>query len=209
MTAKTTLTRREREREQHKREILDAAEEIFATRGFAEATIEDIAKKADFAVGSIYNFFNGKNDLIHNVLLRLIRLRIAEIEKTVVPKINDPILALRMLTDQWVAHYMRHGAFLRIAMIARMSEGKLDFQGEGDLELRDLMKSYTELISRIFEAGMGAGVVHKIKPEHAYAIFEGICRTFVMMWKFKNDTRPKEALADELFAAAKIALTGK
>jgi len=209
MTTKSKLTRREREREQHKQEILDAAEEIFATRGFAEATIDDIAKKADFAVGSIYNFFNGKNDLIHNVLLRLIRLRVAEIEKSVLPKIGDPVAALRALTDQWVTHHIRHGAFLRVALIARMSEGKLDFQGEADSELRDLMKIYAELISRILEAGAEKGVFHNIKPAHAFAIFEGICRSFVMMWKHDGDTRPKDALAEELFAAAKIALAGK
>ena len=209
MTTPPKLTRREREREQHKREVLDAAEEIFATRGFDDATIEDIAKKADFAVGSIYNFFNGKNDLVHNVLLRLIRMRVDEIEKHVLTKSGDPVAALRTLTDQWVANYIKHGAFLRVAITARMSEGKTDFKGAGDAELRDLMKTYSDLVSRVLEAGAKAGVFHKISSEHLFAIYEGTCRSFVLIWKNRNDNRPKEALADELFATVKIALTGK
>ena len=209
MNATKTLTRREREREQHKQEILNAAEEIFATRGFGDATIEEIAKKADFAVGSIYNFFNGKNDLIHNVLLWLTRVRVAEIEERVLPQSSDPIAALRSIVDQWVDNYIRHGAFMRVAFIARMTENKLDLDGDEDAELRGLVKTYTDLVSRILEAGSNSGVFHKLKPEHAFAILEGICRSFVFMWKRDNDKRPEKELADELFAAAKIALTGK
>ena len=40
---KKTMTRREREREQHRQEILDAAEAIFTERGITGVTIEDIA----------------------------------------------------------------------------------------------------------------------------------------------------------------------
>ena len=209
MDDKTTPTRRERERESHRQEILDAAEEIFAEKGFGDATLEDIAKKADFAVGTIYNFFNGKNDLVNNVLVRLVKTRVAEIEKNILPKIAEPLTALRMLTDMWVEHHIRHGAFIRVAIIARMIEGKTDWNNAEDAELRDLHEIYSEMNTRVFEAGIKAGVFHKMKAEHAFTIFEGICRAFGFHWKQFNDKRPKEALADELFAVTKIALSGK
>jgi Transcriptional regulator len=209
MSDNTPPTRREREREQHRQEILDAAEEIFAARGIEAATIEDIAKKADFAVGSIYNFFNGKNDLVCQVLMRLFRIRISEIEERVIPKIADPILALRTLVDLWVSHHIRHGAFLRVAFMARMAEGKFGFEGVEDAELRESTEIYTALNTRLFEAGIKAGVFHKINPRHIFTMVEGICRSFIFEWKRANDHRQKDDLAQELFSVVKIALTGK
>ena len=208
-TAKPTSTRREREREQHRQEILDAAEEIFAARGLDEATIEEIAKKADFAVGSIYNFFSGKNDLVYQVLMRLFKIRVAEIEEAVIPKIADPIVALRTLVDLWVSHHIRHGAFLRVAFLARMSEGKLGFDGAEDGELREITKIYTDLNTKLFDKGIKTGVFHKISSQHIFIIFEGICRSFIFSWERGNDQRSKSALSNELFSAVKIALTGQ
>ena len=45
------------------REILRAAAEVFATKGFHEATIQEIAKHAEFSAGSLYNYFENKEAL--------------------------------------------------------------------------------------------------------------------------------------------------
>ncbi len=47
-----------------RRRILDAAEEVFASRGYHGARIQDIAKKARVADGTIYNYFKNKDDLL-------------------------------------------------------------------------------------------------------------------------------------------------
>ncbi|MEM7368232.1 MAG: TetR/AcrR family transcriptional regulator [Bacteroidota bacterium] len=53
--------------------ILDAALELFATQGFHNTSISQIAKKAGVAKGLIYNYFGddnmgGKDDLIHQIV---------------------------------------------------------------------------------------------------------------------------------------------
>lgn len=58
------LPRRERERQRHRREILDAARRIVADRGIEGVTVEQVAKQAEFAIGSIYRHFSSKEDLI-------------------------------------------------------------------------------------------------------------------------------------------------
>jgi TetR/AcrR family transcriptional regulator len=63
------LSRREREAERHRREILDAAEQVFAEHGYHATTVEMVAQRAEFAVGSIYKFFKGKEELYSAVLL--------------------------------------------------------------------------------------------------------------------------------------------
>jgi AcrR family transcriptional regulator len=43
--------------------LLDAARDIFVTRGFAEAGVTDVVSRAGASVGSLYHHFSGKADL--------------------------------------------------------------------------------------------------------------------------------------------------
>src|SRR6201997_1098776 len=51
--------------------ILDAATEVFATRGFAAATMADVVAASGASVGSIYHHFGGKNELFLAVFERM------------------------------------------------------------------------------------------------------------------------------------------
>lgn len=53
--------------EERKRQILQAAVRVFARRGYATATIEDIARAAGVAEGTIYNCFRSKEDLLIHI----------------------------------------------------------------------------------------------------------------------------------------------
>jgi AcrR family transcriptional regulator len=64
----TTLSRRERERLMRREAMLEAAKAVFAEKGYPNATIEEIAQRAEFGKGTIYNYFEGgKEDLFFAV----------------------------------------------------------------------------------------------------------------------------------------------
>lgn len=65
------ITRKERERLSRKNEIIAAAREVFCTHGFNDATLDEIAVKAEFGKGTLYNYFQGKEDLYEAVLAEL------------------------------------------------------------------------------------------------------------------------------------------
>ena len=48
---------------QTQRALLDAAREIFAEQGFAEASIADVVERAGSSVGSLYHHFGGKSEI--------------------------------------------------------------------------------------------------------------------------------------------------
>lgn len=50
-----------------RREILAAATRVFARRGCAQATMQDVATEAGLSVGAIYRYFPGKDDLVQAV----------------------------------------------------------------------------------------------------------------------------------------------
>ncbi|GAB2856256.1 TetR/AcrR family transcriptional regulator [Actinocorallia aurea] len=54
---------RERRLEHTRSLLLDAAEQVFAEKGFTQATIDDIAHTAGFTKGAVYKHFGTKEDL--------------------------------------------------------------------------------------------------------------------------------------------------
>jgi len=61
--------RRKRERENRKNAILKAARKLFFEKGFRQVTVENIARKAEFSKGSIYLYFNSKEEIYSQILL--------------------------------------------------------------------------------------------------------------------------------------------
>jgi AcrR family transcriptional regulator len=62
------IPRRERERLMRRKEIIDAAREVFARKGFNEATLDDVAERAEFGKGTLYNYFPNKEALFLSVI---------------------------------------------------------------------------------------------------------------------------------------------
>ncbi len=63
MSSTNKLTRKQRENEFHNQHIIDSAIKIFAQYGYAEATVEKIAKDCEFGKGSLYTYFPSKKML--------------------------------------------------------------------------------------------------------------------------------------------------
>lgn len=55
--------RKEREKQHRKNVIVNSAEEVFAAKGVDQATMDEIAEKAELSKGTLYLYFNNKIDL--------------------------------------------------------------------------------------------------------------------------------------------------
>jgi AcrR family transcriptional regulator len=58
----------EQQKSQRRDEIIAAAKKVFARNGFHDTTIADIAKEAELAYGSIYWYFDSKDDLFRQLI---------------------------------------------------------------------------------------------------------------------------------------------
>lgn len=59
--------RREREKENLRQEILDAAREMFANEGYQNVSMRKIADKIEYSPTTIYLYFKDKSDLLHQI----------------------------------------------------------------------------------------------------------------------------------------------
>ncbi len=75
--------RREREKEQRKNDIIDAAERVFFDQGHENATMDDVAKEAELSKGTLYLYFKNKEELYLAIHLRGNKILRSLFEKTI------------------------------------------------------------------------------------------------------------------------------
>lgn len=65
------MSRIEREKNRRKQEIMQAAEKLFANKGFDNVKMEEIAAEAEFTRKTLYAYFQNKDDLYRQVFLNI------------------------------------------------------------------------------------------------------------------------------------------
>ncbi|HEY1688125.1 MAG TPA: TetR/AcrR family transcriptional regulator [Solirubrobacteraceae bacterium] len=88
-------------------ELLATAAKLFARRGYAGASVEQIVEEAGYTHGAVYSNFNGKADLFLAVFEEYMAQRAQELVATQVDFDEDapPELRMRALADQWMQRF--------------------------------------------------------------------------------------------------------
>lgn len=82
--------------------IIESATEVFAKTGFYKAKAIEIARRANIAVGTIYNYFKNKDD----ILISIFNERIGELNRslrTAIQKTDDPDEKLGIILDSTIS----------------------------------------------------------------------------------------------------------
>ncbi|HTR70743.1 MAG TPA: TetR/AcrR family transcriptional regulator [Mycobacteriales bacterium] len=95
--------------------LLDAAEQVFAEHGFHEASLREIAERAEYAVGSVYSFFASKDDLYSACLQRRGSQFMAGM-RDLLGRDAPAHEQLHALADWQVGFFREHSAFARLVM---------------------------------------------------------------------------------------------
>lgn len=68
---------------QRREQLLGVATSIFAERGFQSATMDDIAKEAGFTKPILYQYFESKTELYHEIVAQLAESLLTSLERAV------------------------------------------------------------------------------------------------------------------------------
>lgn len=107
------FNRKERDKLLRQSDILKAAERVFATKGYHQATIQDIAREAQYAVGTIYLYFKDKEVLYLDLIERKIVDLISEVKKEV-NKTEDAKEKIKVLVRRQLTYFEENQDFFRI-----------------------------------------------------------------------------------------------
>ncbi len=86
--------RRERERENLRQEILDAARELFVVEGYENVSMRRIADRIDYSPTTIYLHFKDKSDLLYHICAETFA-RLSERLEAIYRECADPLECLK------------------------------------------------------------------------------------------------------------------
>jgi TetR/AcrR family transcriptional regulator len=168
--------RRQRLLEVSREHLLDAAEEVFGEKGFRDATIKEIAERAEFSVGAVYGIVSGKEDLLSQTLRRRAVELLAAIDDLVVES-EGGLESLHRLADIEIEFFRRHPHFgrlwLRWSGVARWGLAPESLERMG-ADINHAMASQAVLI----EGGQSRGELRAGDPEVLARIFSGIIQAY-------------------------------
>ncbi len=82
--------------------MLDAARDLFETRGYEETTVREIARVAEVSVGSVFTTFSSKGDILSQVMADRLDALYAELDR-VVPHLRGS--TADRLASMFAIHY--------------------------------------------------------------------------------------------------------
>ncbi|WP_218830581.1 TetR/AcrR family transcriptional regulator [Rubrivirga marina] len=160
------LSRRDRERLARRLAMLDAALAVFGEKGFEGATLDEIAERAEFGKGTLYNYFPGGKDELYRSLFeeRVVRGLYEVVERTL-PEARS--LATRAEAREafrdFVVGLLEHFDAHRSALRLFMAEGPRAFHDpERMRHVIELFAGFTEAVTRAVERAIEAGALRPL-----------------------------------------------
>lgn len=192
--------RRDEARALFRNAILDAAEVVFAERGFHGARIQDIAARARIAVGTVYNHFEQKEE----VLSALLEERMEELLAQLQAQRDDPAgfrERLEMRIARMLDYVERHRPFFAIANDHGLFAGNAAPGARASARPLRQMASFRSVFRALVDEGIASGDLETFEPDALAKFLAGTMRAFVLSSLTQDDTdvSPCASLIVDLF----------
>jgi AcrR family transcriptional regulator len=163
-----------------RRQILDAAIRVFATRGFHACRVSDVADEAGVAYGLVYHYFGSKEEILNTLFTERWQIMldaISEIDRQQeIPARDKLYLVASFIIDSY-----RHEPDLMKVIIVEVTRAANSFGRE---HLATIREAY-DMIGQIVEGAQREGVFkQEISSDFAALMFYGAIEQLLSGWIF-------------------------
>jgi len=174
--------------------ILRAAEHIFADKGFQNATISDIAKKAKVSEATIYEYFSSKEELLFSIPAETIT-EYQEKNREILPHIPGAANKLRFLINRHIGLYADKPNYATVVML--MLKGSRNFL---KTDAYKIVQTSARNYIQVLEEGIQNGEFRSdIRPYLVRAMIWGSIEHLVTRRSLLGKPDDLFALADDIF----------
>ena len=168
--------------EERKDQILDAATDVFAQKGFSETRMDDIVKKSGLSKGTLYWYFKSKDEIILSIFERMFSREFQELENLVEA---DGTASERLLyfTERAIVDVQRMLRLMPLAYEFMAWAFRRKFVQDA---FKQYINKYMDILVPMIQQGIDTGEFRKIDTRSAAitsgAIFEGT----ILLWVYDN-----------------------
>lgn len=180
---------RERARDAIREAILDAAEAVFSRRGFEGTRMGDVARQAGIATGTLYNYFDSKEQVLES-LLAMLGDRFVDTLSVELDTVADPADGLNRLVRASLAYIDDHRAVFS-AIMDRGEPGRVAIK-RGGKAIEQMACRYHDLYNRAISACIEARLVRDdLAAEDLVTLLNGIQHSFCCATWLAGSDQPK------------------
>jgi len=148
----------------NRNKIKKAAVEVISRKGFFNTRMQDIADEAGLAVGTIYNYFSSKDEVLSYIFENEMKRRMKYISE-----LKKENLTIKEFLNKFLT---RHFSLLaKNQHLGRVLVREKDFsRGEKSGEIKEHMNSMINMLEKIFEIGVKREEIKNINT-HLMAVY--------------------------------------
>ncbi|WP_428897232.1 TetR/AcrR family transcriptional regulator [Parelusimicrobium proximum] len=140
-----------------KNEIMNAAENLFNSKGYGATTINDILRATGIAKGTLYHYFQSKEQVMHDLIMRYVN-RNADAVREIVSDTNmSAVEKLRIMnTSEYTDTHKQH----EMTRIQKVDNAEMHLK-----ILLEAVQTFTPLLTQVIEQGVKEG---SFKTDYPY-----------------------------------------
>jgi len=183
------LSRKEKEKLRQRKEMLAGALDLFSQKGYHNVSMHEIAAKAEFAIGTLYKFFQNKEDLY----IALVLEKCDEFEDEVTRAIEEPddeVEKLRNYIRTRGERFRGNLPFVRLFLAERRG-ASFNIKAGLNEEMRKRHYAFLEKLASIFERGIRNKRFKRIAdPFHLAFALDSVIDAFLLLWLDAPERHP-------------------
>jgi AcrR family transcriptional regulator len=175
------LPRRERENLLQRQQILAAALDLFSQKGYHSVSMHEIARSADFAIGTLYKFFQNKEDLYGSLVLEICDSYDEAVVRAIEEE-DDEVEKLRNYIRTKIESFHKFIPFIRL-LLAERTGASYKITSYLNAEIRKRHYASLEKIASIFEVGIKTKRLNKVADSFSLAVsLDSTVDSFLLLW---------------------------
>ncbi len=177
------LTRRERENLRQRDDIFEAALRLFSERGYHNVSMSQIAGEAEFGIGTLYKFFDNKENLYKALIMEMVQKCHGMIINSLRSS-SDPLSAIRNYIAARHRNFVSELPLMRL-YFAEATGASFNLKAGLDKDLVRLYDGLIEELASVFEKGIEAKLFRDVDPYNMALALEGALNS--VMWRLIDD----------------------
>jgi len=178
--------------------ILDAAEDLFARRGFAGIGMREVAEAAGLGKSSLFHHFKTKAELYAAVVGRILD-HVDEQLTAALAAGGDPLVRFDRWLDTLIDSFGEHPTYARLLLRSLFEDDELTGAGEEEQHADRTIKRIFSSIGNLLREGMEAGMFRLASIPHSLQSIAGLT-----VYHFASGEFGEELIGQPLFTATEL-----
>lgn len=195
--------RRGKEKDTRKKLILSSARSLFFQKGFNKVTVDEIAKSSELGKGSIYLYFNSKEEIYAQILLN----DIDNFNRLISVLFEKESSASEMLTEfsrVYIDVFLNDSELFRILMTYMLQPAKMNLTEKLNSQILNANARSIDVIGKILQRGVDSKEFHpQIDIRQNQNAFWGLLNGIISLFIFSVAEKKRK---ERIYSTTKLAL---